>query len=161
MAARSACLKISPACGASRSCPAWGRKRVRVRPLLDLGLLRFDGIGGLGFDRVAVGHVDGRGEDVSEAERAELGQHDQQPARRARRDCRERSELGGYCMPFCRKNSGVAPVGATPSALMPMTFFVFGLKMRACVSPPQPSESHIVATAPSMAHAASTALPPF
>ena len=33
--------------------------------------------------------------------------------------------------------------------------------MRACVSPPQPSESHIVATAPSMAHAASTAFPPF
>ncbi len=33
--------------------------------------------------------------------------------------------------------------------------------MSACVSPPQPSVSHIVATAPSMAQAASTALPPF
>ena len=34
---------------------------------------------------------------------------------------------GGYSSFFDLKNSGVAPVGATPSALMPMTFFVFGL----------------------------------
>ena len=32
--------------------------------------------------------------------------------------------------------------------------------MSACVSPPQDSTSHIVVTAPSIAHAASTALPP-
>ena len=64
-------------------------------------------------------------------------------------------------MPCSRKNAGVAPVGATPSALIPYTFCVLGLYMRACVSPPQLSTSHIVAVAPSMAHAASTALPPF
>ena len=34
---------------------------------------------------------------------------------------------GGYGMPLPRKNSGVAPVGATPSALIPTTFPVFGL----------------------------------
>ncbi len=34
---------------------------------------------------------------------------------------------GGYAMPFDLKNSGVAPVGATPSALMPTTLPVFGL----------------------------------
>ena len=34
---------------------------------------------------------------------------------------------GGAFMPLLRKNSGVAPVGATPSALMPMTFPSFGL----------------------------------
>ena len=108
--------------------PGMGEEDVlRVKPLLDLGLLRFHGIGGLRFDRVAVGHVDGRGEDVSKAERAELGQHDQQPARRARGDRRERTELRRVLHAFLRKNSGVAPVGATPSALMPMTFFVFGL----------------------------------
>ena len=45
-------------------------------------------------------------------------------------------------------------------ALMAMTFLVFGLKIRACVSPPQLSTSHMVQVAPSMAHAASTALPP-
>ncbi len=34
---------------------------------------------------------------------------------------------GGYSIFFALKNSGVAPVGATPSAFTPMTFFVFGL----------------------------------
>ena len=34
---------------------------------------------------------------------------------------------GGCDRPFDLKNSGVAPVGATPSALMPTTFPVFGL----------------------------------
>ncbi len=34
---------------------------------------------------------------------------------------------GGTVIPFERKSSGVAPVGATPSALMPMTFPVCGL----------------------------------
>jgi len=33
---------------------------------------------------------------------------------------------GGYRMPFERKSSGVAPVGATPSALTPTTLFAFG-----------------------------------
>ena len=64
-------------------------------------------------------------------------------------------------MPLPLKNSGVAPVGATPSALMPMTFPVRGSKMRAWVSPPQLSVSHIVAVAAIIAQAASTALPPF
>ena len=55
----------------------------------------------------------------------------------------------------------MAPVGATPSALMPMTFPVCGLKISACVSPPQDSVSHIVQVAAIIAAAASTALPPF
>ncbi len=42
-----------------------------------------------------------------------------------------------------------------------MTFLVLGFQIKACVSPPQPSVSHIVEVAPSMAQAASTALPPF
>ena len=33
---------------------------------------------------------------------------------------------GGYFIFWFLKNSGVAPVGATPSALMPMTFFFVG-----------------------------------
>ena len=41
-----------------------------------------------------------------------------------------------------------------------MTFFVWGLKTRAWVSPPQPRVSHIVEVAASIAQAASTALPP-
>src|SRR6056297_1014453 len=68
---------------------------------------------------------------------------------------------GGYCMPCSRKNSGVAPVGATPRPLTPMTFFSSGCQISAWVSPPQPSVSHMVAVAASMAAAASTALPPF
>src|SRR3954471_17660686 len=44
---------------------------------------------------------------------------------------------------------------------MPTTFFVCGLYMSACVSPPHESVSHIVQVAASIAHAASTALPPF
>jgi hypothetical protein len=42
-----------------------------------------------------------------------------------------------------------------------MTFFVWGLKMSACVSPPQLSVSHIVHVAASIAAAESMALPPF
>ena len=34
---------------------------------------------------------------------------------------------GGYAMPLPRKNSGVAPVGATPRPLIAMTLPVFGL----------------------------------
>ena len=68
---------------------------------------------------------------------------------------------GGYAMPRPWKNSGVAPVGATPSALTAMTLPVFGLKISACVSPPHESVSNIVVVAASIAHAASTALPPF
>ena len=68
---------------------------------------------------------------------------------------------GGYAMPRSWKNSGVAPVGATPSALTAMTLPVFGLKISACVSPPHESVSNIVVVAASIAHAASTALPPF
>lgn len=63
-------------------------------------------------------------------------------------------------MPMPLNNSGVAPVGAAPSALMTMTLPVFGLWIRAWVSPPQLRVSHMVAAAPSMAQAASTALPP-
>ena len=55
----------------------------------------------------------------------------------------------------------VAPVGATPSAFIPITFPVFGLYISACVSPPQLRVSHIVEVAAIIAHAASTALPPF
>src|SRR6266702_1370124 len=64
-------------------------------------------------------------------------------------------------MPFERKNSGVAPVGATPRALMPMTLPVCGVKIKAWVSPPQDSVSHMVQVAAIIAAAASTALPPF
>src|SRR5437870_3933894 len=67
---------------------------------------------------------------------------------------------GGYLSLFSLKNSGVAPVGATPSALMPTTFLACGSKISACVSPPQLTSSYIVQTAASMAQAASTALPP-
>src|SRR5512133_2604219 len=67
---------------------------------------------------------------------------------------------GGYFIPLFLKKSAVAPVGATPRALMAMTFLVLGLYIKACVSPPQLSTSHMVHVAASMAHAASTALPP-
>src|SRR5688572_4288860 len=67
---------------------------------------------------------------------------------------------GGPSSPRARKNSAVAPVGATPSPLIAMILPVFGLKTSAWVSPPQESTSHIVEVAPSMAQAASTALPP-
>ena len=43
---------------------------------------------------------------------------------------------------------------------MPMTLPVRGLKIRACVSPPQDSVSHIVQVAAIIAAAASTAFPP-
>src|ERR1035437_10338589 len=55
----------------------------------------------------------------------------------------------------------VAPVGETPNAFIAITFFVFGLYMSAWVSPPQLNTSHMVQVAASIAHAASTALPPF
>jgi hypothetical protein len=58
------------------------------------------------------------------------------------------------------KKSAVAPVGATPNALMAITFFVLGLYINACVSPPQLSTSHMVQVAANIAHEASTALPP-
>jgi hypothetical protein len=63
-------------------------------------------------------------------------------------------------MPRLRKNSTVAPVGATPRALIAITRFSTGCQMSAWVSPPQCSVSHIVAVAAIMAQAASTALPP-
>ena len=44
---------------------------------------------------------------------------------------------GGPRMPRERKNSGVAPVGATPSALMARTVPLRGSKISAWVSPPQ------------------------
>jgi hypothetical protein len=44
--------------------------------------------------------------------------------------------------------------------LIATIFFVLELKMSACVSPPQLSVSHIVQTAASIAHVASTAFPP-
>jgi len=67
---------------------------------------------------------------------------------------------GGCFMPRLRKNSTVAPVGATPSALMAMTRFSRGCQISACVSPPQCSVSQRVAVAAIIAQAASTALPP-
>ena len=67
---------------------------------------------------------------------------------------------GGYSIPCPWKNSGVAPVGATPRALIPMTFFCSGCQISAWVSPPQLRASNMVAVAPSMAQAASTAFPP-
>src|SRR5688572_18058308 len=67
---------------------------------------------------------------------------------------------GGPRNPRDRKYCGVAPVGATPSALIARTEPLRGSKMRACVSPPQDIVSHIVADAASIAQAASTALPP-
>ena len=44
---------------------------------------------------------------------------------------------------------------------MPITFFCFGCQISAWVSPPQLRASNMVAVAPSMAQAASTALPPW
>ncbi len=67
---------------------------------------------------------------------------------------------GGNGMPLARKNSGVAPVGATPSALMPVTLPVWGSNTSACTSPPQLKVSNMVAVAAIIAQAASTALPP-
>ena len=67
---------------------------------------------------------------------------------------------GGNPYPLLLKNSGVAPVGATPIALMASTCLVLGLYIKACVSPPQLNTSHMVHVAASIAHAASTALPP-
>ena len=79
--ARSACLKISPACGRFALRSRVGQEHVlRVRPLLDFGLLPLDGIGGLRLDRIAVGHLDRGREHVGEAERAEFRQHDHEPA---------------------------------------------------------------------------------
>ena len=43
---------------------------------------------------------------------------------------------------------------------MPITFLSSGCQISAWVSPPQPSVSHIVQTAASIAAVASTALPP-
>ena len=67
---------------------------------------------------------------------------------------------GGYSIPCSWKYAGVAPVGATPSALIPITFFCSGCQISAWVSPPQLRASNMVAVAPSIAQAASTALPP-
>src|SRR3954451_2792847 len=64
-------------------------------------------------------------------------------------------------MPLPWKNSGVAPVGATPRASRAITLCVFGFQIRTWVSPPQPRGSHMVQAAASMAAVASTALPPF
>ena len=51
-------------------------------------------------------------------------------------------------------------MGATPSALTPVTLPVRGSKTSACTSPPQLKASNMVAVAAIIAHAASTALPP-
>jgi len=64
-------------------------------------------------------------------------------------------------MSLPRKNSGVAPVGATPRALITITLRVFGFQTRAWTSPPHPRVSHMVQAAASMEQVASTALPPF
>ena len=49
-------------------------------PLLDLRLVPLDSVGGLRFDRVAVGHLDRGRQHVSQGQRPVLGQHRQQPA---------------------------------------------------------------------------------
>src|SRR3954454_1815466 len=67
---------------------------------------------------------------------------------------------GGKLYPLLLKKSTVAPVGAMPNALIAITFLVFGLYIKACVSPPQLNTSHMVQTAASIPQAASTALPP-
>src|SRR3954452_5029188 len=64
-------------------------------------------------------------------------------------------------IPLPWKNSGVAPVGATPRASTAITLCVFGFQIRTWVSPPQLRVSHMVQAAASMAAVASTALPPF
>ena len=56
---------------------------LRVRPLLELSLLAFDRAGERGLHGIAVGHLDGRLQHVLEAHRPELGQHDEDAARRA------------------------------------------------------------------------------
>src|SRR5947199_7879589 len=64
-------------------------------------------------------------------------------------------------MPLPWKNSGVAPVGATPRASRAITLCVLGFQSRTWVSPPQLRVSHMVQAAASMAAVASTAFPPF
>ena len=54
----------------------------------------------------------------------------------------------------------VAPVGATPKALIAITFLVLGLYINVWVSPPQLRTSNIVQVAANMAQDASMALPP-
>ena len=66
----------------------------RVRPFLELFLPALDQIGGLAVDRIAVREFDGRGQHFGERERAVLLQHQDDAARRAGRDCRERA-IGG------------------------------------------------------------------
>src|SRR3984885_7048947 len=63
-------------------------------------------------------------------------------------------------MPSLWKYSGVAPVGATPRPLMPVTLPVLGLWISPRAPPPQESVVPAVEVAAIMAQAASTALPP-
>ena len=66
--------------------------------------------------------LDRRLEHLGERQRAVLGEHHEQAARRARRDGRQRAVLGRVAAsPGRGRTSAVAPVGATPSALIAIT----------------------------------------
>ena len=67
---------------------------LRVRPLLELALLQFDAIRGLGVDRVAVRERDRGAEHLRERERAVLREHRDERAGRAGRHRGQRAVLG-------------------------------------------------------------------
>ena len=68
---------------------------LRVRPFPGPLLGALDRPHELRFDGIAVGHLDGGREHVGEREPSPLGEHDHEPARRARRDRGQRPELRG------------------------------------------------------------------
>ena len=99
----------------------------RVRPLFDVLLVPLNVVRGSLLDGIALGHLDRGLEDVLEAERSVLCQHDQEAARRVPGVIAAKGPYwGGYSMPLSLKKLGVAPLGATPRALIPMTFFCPG-----------------------------------
>ncbi len=67
--------------------------RAREGPLLDLGPEVVDRPHQLGLDRIAVGHLDRRGQDLGERQPAPLGEHDQEAARGPRRHRGQRAVL--------------------------------------------------------------------
>jgi hypothetical protein len=132
----------------------------RIGPLLELRALPSDVVRRLRLDRIAVRHGDRRLEHFRERKPSILGEHHEDPARRARRDRREGPVAGWIGVSLrleeFRRGAGRRDAERVDADdLLRMRVVDEGLRLAA-----QCSVSHIVAVAAIIAHAASTAFPP-
>ena len=137
--ALSACARPRPACAASPRGRAGGRSRrlrapraparvrqehrARVRPLLERRLSALDGVGRLRLDRIAVGHLDRGREHLASESVPYSASITMSPPGVPGVTAASGPYSGGYLSPCDGRTPASRPVGATPSALMPMTFF--------------------------------------